>query len=82
MPTLLRAYGFRFHFYAADLSEPPHVHVDGHGGEAKFWLDNVEIAFARGLSRRDLAKVRTVVIENRGDMLEVWRGYLGRGPRP
>ncbi|WP_348532420.1 DUF4160 domain-containing protein [Rhizobium sp. RU36D] len=38
MPTVLRKYGFRFHFYSADRYEPPHIHIDGNGGEARSGL--------------------------------------------
>ena len=44
MPTVLRKYGYRFHFYGSDMHEPPHIHVTGHAGKAKIWLEPVEMA--------------------------------------
>lgn len=38
VPTLLREGGYRFKFWSDEGSEPPHVHVRGHGGSAKVWL--------------------------------------------
>lgn len=44
MPTLLRIEGFRFFFYSSERQEPPHVHVENADGEAKLWLQPVEMA--------------------------------------
>ena len=41
MPTLLIWRGFKFRFYALDVDEPPHVHVDRGGSNAKVWLQPV-----------------------------------------
>ena len=78
MPRLLLKYGYRFHFYAGDRAEPPHVHVDGHGGSAKFWLESVELVRSDGIPRRDLIRIREAVEEHRTGMLEVWREFMGR----
>ncbi|MFN3508878.1 MAG: DUF4160 domain-containing protein [Allorhizobium sp.] len=76
MPTVLRKYGFRFHFYSADRYEPPHIHVDGNGGEAKVWLADLTVAEAGGFSQRDLARILEVVEEHRQQMLEAWNDYF------
>jgi len=76
MPTVLRKYGFRFHFYSADRYEPPHIHVDGNGGEAKVWLADLNVAEAGGFSQRDLARILEVVEEHRQQMLEAWNDYF------
>ena len=44
MPTLLQAEGFRFFFYSNERQEPPHVHVEKGDGEAKLWLQPVQVA--------------------------------------
>jgi hypothetical protein len=44
MPTVLRKYGIRFHFYGSDMNEPPHIHAAGHGGVAKVWLEPIKVA--------------------------------------
>jgi Domain of unknown function (DUF4160) len=47
-PTLLREGPYRFYFYAGDFyagdgAEPAHVHVEGDGGEANYWLRPVAL---------------------------------------
>ncbi len=44
MPTLLRAGPYRLFIFMADCVEPRHVHVEGNGGLAKFWLEPVSLA--------------------------------------
>ncbi|MBB4955025.1 hypothetical protein H4S14_003125 [Agrobacterium vitis] len=77
MPTVLRKYGFRFHFYTADGHEPPHIHVDGSGGEAKVWLMDGRLAKVKGFNQREIARILEVVEENRKQMLEAWHDYFG-----
>ncbi len=55
MPTVLRKYGIRFHFYGSDMHEPPHIHAAGHGGNAKVWLEPIEIAEQKASRRRTLS---------------------------
>jgi len=54
MPTLAILDGYRFFFWSLDLNEPPQVHVEGHGGKAKFWLTPVRLQSARGYDERQL----------------------------
>ncbi len=42
MPTLLRIEGLR--------QEPPHVHVEKGDGEAKLWLQPVQLAYSYRLT--------------------------------
>ena len=35
LPTVLREFGYRFHFYSNEGDEPPHIHITGKGGEMK-----------------------------------------------
>jgi hypothetical protein len=44
MPTVLRREGYRFYFYSHEPNEPPHIHVDGAGASAKFWLRPLALA--------------------------------------
>jgi hypothetical protein len=76
MPTVLRKYGFRFHFYSGDGHEPPHVHVDGNGCKAKVWLANVEIAKATGFGDVELRRILSVIKEHQHEMLEAWHDYF------
>jgi hypothetical protein len=59
MITVHRAHGFRFVIFPNDHS-PPHVHVFGHGGEAKIVLEGtgaVRLDWVVGIGRGDLARV-------------------------
>jgi hypothetical protein len=42
MPTILRVDAYRFFFYANDVREPPHVHIQRNEKVAKFWLDPLD----------------------------------------
>ena len=77
MPTELRKYGLRFHFYSGDGHEPPHIHVDGNGCEAKVWLDAVRLAKAKGFNQKDITRILETVEEHRHQMMEAWHEYFG-----
>lgn len=77
MPTLAILDGYRFFFWSLDLNEPPHVHVEGHGGKAKFWLTPVRLQSAKGYNERQLNKLQRMVEQNAAEWLEVWREHFG-----
>ncbi|GAB4499253.1 MAG: DUF4160 domain-containing protein [Anaerolineales bacterium] len=64
MPVVLRVQGFKFWFYSADLSEPPHVHVGYQGKEAKFWLLPIELARFHGFRTVELNQIEKIIREN------------------
>ncbi len=51
MPTVHREGGYRFFFWSNENDEPPHVHVEHGDSEAKFWLENVELAENYGVRK-------------------------------
>ncbi len=73
MPVVLRIKGYRFWFYEADLDEPPHVHIGKDGKEAKYWLDVIALAKARGFSKQELAEIERILAQHRADILEAWQ---------
>ncbi len=77
MPTLAIIEGYRFFFWSLDLGEPPHVHVEGHGGKAKFWLAPVELQSFKGYNGRELNKIRRIIDENSIEWMEVWHEHFG-----
>ena len=77
MPTLLRKYGYRFHFYTAEPDEPPHVHVDGKGSKSKFWLADCSLVWQTGLNNREISKILDVVKEYKHEFMEAWNEYHG-----
>lgn len=77
MPVLLRVRGYRFFFFSMEAREPPHIHVAHAGRYAKFWLEPVALADARGFRSHELTEIRGVVVENREFFLEKWNEYFG-----
>jgi len=76
MPTLLRVEGFRFFFYSNERQEPPHVHVEKGDGEAKLWLQPVELAYSNGLTPAELRRVRELVFEHQATFVERWNEHF------
>jgi hypothetical protein len=64
MPTVLQKNGYRFHFYSHEASEPPHVHVENGGKEAKFWLRPIRLADNDGFSAHELRKIVALLEEH------------------
>lgn len=75
-PTVLRQGPYRFYFYAGDRGEPPHVHVEGLGGQAKFWLRPVTLADAWGYSTRQVGMIRRLVNEYQESFLGAWDAFF------
>lgn len=78
MPTLLRVEGFRFFFYSNEREEPPHVHVEKGGGEARLWLPPVELVYSHGLSPAELRRVRELTFEHQAEFLGQWNEHFHR----
>ena len=76
MPTILRIGPYRFHFYATDRPEPIHVHVEGNGGSAKFWLQPVRLQGSRGLGRHELSRLAGIVADHREQFERAWNEYF------
>ena len=77
MPTVMRIGRFRFFFYSNEGQEPPHIHVQAGGDEAKFWLDPVGLASNYGFRGRDLSEIERLVRANQAQLLGAWHDYFG-----
>ena len=75
MPTVLRKDGYRFFFYSKEGREPPHIHVIGHGGEMKIWLEDITVAKVFNLSPARQRKVIEIIDNNKQLLLSKWRSY-------
>jgi hypothetical protein len=75
-PTVLRTGPYRFFFFSSDRREPPHVHVEREAKRAKFWLEPLEVERNDGFGTRELARVRTIVEEHRGELLRAWHDFF------
>lgn len=81
MPTLLVFEGFRFFFYSRETNEPPHVHVEKGGGEAKFWLQPVSLDWSARLKPRELSRAEDIVVRNRERFLKAWYAYFSKATK-
>ena len=78
MPTIADIPGpFRLFFYSFDCGEPLHVHARRDRSTCKFWLDPVTLATNHGLTARELAAVRRIIILHRDRIVEAWREHCG-----
>jgi hypothetical protein len=77
MPVLKRIGPYRFLCYAADGSEPPHVHVVRESSKAKFWLDPAHLESNDGFAAVELRKVRRLVEANEQELLKAWYDFFG-----
>ncbi len=76
MPTVLRFGPYRFFFYASDVGEPPHIHVERDDCAAKFWLDPIRLQGSTGFRPTDLQRIRRLIEERREQLLRSWHEYF------
>ncbi len=75
-PTVLRQGPYRFFFFAGDGGEPPHIHVEGDGGEAKFWLQPLALAGAWGYDDRRVRVLQRMIEAHRETFLDAWYAFF------
>jgi len=77
-PTVFREGGFRFYFFSRE--EPRmHIHVSGHGGEAKFRIEpRIDLAQNFGLSEMELRRVGKLIEEHEDDIRKAWHRHFCR----
>lgn len=73
MPVVLRIKGYRFWFYSADLSEPPHVHVGKAGNEAKLWIAPIGLARNKGFRPPELREIESILLTHQNTLLKSWQ---------
>jgi hypothetical protein len=76
VPTVFGTGPYRFFFYSADRVEPPHVRVERDENVAKFWPDPVRLQESGGFGRAELARLESLVTENRELLLRAWHDYF------
>lgn len=77
MPTILRIGRYRFSFFSNERQEPPHIHVNAGGDQAKFWLDPIGLVSNYGFNGRELNEIEAIIEQHRRLFLEVWYDHLG-----
>jgi hypothetical protein len=71
-PTIHDEDGFRFWFWSGDLTEPPHVHVEKGGAEAKWWLKPLRQESSVGFNSSQRRRIRDILRQQQNGMLERW----------
>ncbi len=78
MPTVLREGPYSFSFFSSDRDEPPHVHVRRDRSFAKFWLEEIALAYNHGFRDHELNHIAKRVAVHREAFLEAWHEYFNR----
>jgi hypothetical protein len=79
MPEILRELGFVFFFYSNEGQEPIHVHVRKAGGFAKFWIEPVELDFAKGMKLTDIKLAEELIFKHLDVIKSKWNEVYGGG---
>jgi hypothetical protein len=72
VPTVLRENGYRIGFYSSEPDEPPHVHVNKTGREAKFWLGPVQLSWNKGFREAELRQIIRILESHETELIEAW----------
>lgn len=72
MPVVLGIGPYRFHFYAGEGDEPPHVHVVRGSAEAKLWREPVALARSKGYRAAELRRIERLTLANQRPLLDAW----------
>lgn len=78
MPEIFRFFGFSFFFYSKE-HEPPHIHVEGKDGMAKFEWNGEQFAVSErhNIKTSDFKKIRTAIDDNADLIIKRWKEYFG-----
>jgi hypothetical protein len=77
MPEIFRLEGYVFFFYANEGNEPMHVHVRRGGGYGKFWLEPLELDYAKGLKTKEIVRAEILITENLETIRRKWYDVFG-----
>ena len=78
VPKVFEKDGYVFFFYSNERQEPAHVHVEKGDGEAKLWLQPVEVVYAHGLTPSEQRRARELTVEHQATFLERWNEHFRR----
>ncbi|AZG35399.1 MULTISPECIES: DUF4160 domain-containing protein [Shewanella] len=76
-PAIYLERGFKFFFFSNEEARM-HVHVVGHEGEAKFWLEpEIGLASSYHLSVKELSKLERSVKDHEDEIRAAWNKHFG-----
>lgn len=77
MPTVLRWGPYRAFFYSNESGEPAHVHVRAGDNEAKFWLQDMNVAVNAGFPAHEIGDIVRYLKTHREALLSAWQDHFG-----
>ena len=72
----MRIRGYRFFFFSRESQEPRHIHIEQAERYAKFWLEPIELAEARGFRGAQFRELYAIIEENREKFIIAWMSTL------
>ena len=78
MPEVLRVRDFRFFFFSREGQEPRHIHVEQAERYAKFWLEPIELAEARGFRGAELREIHSIIAQNLQKFIVAWDEHFSQ----
>ncbi len=76
-PTIFFSGPYRFFFFSREETRK-HVHVMSADGEAKFWIEpEIALADFKGLKKKQLRRLQTLVEEHRDEIESAWEEHFG-----
>jgi hypothetical protein len=78
MPEVFRVHDFRFFFFSREGQEPRHVHVEQAERYAKFWLEPIELAEARGFRGAELREIHSIIAQNLQKFIVAWDEHFSQ----
>ena len=78
MPEVLRIHDFRFFFFSREGQEPHHIPVEQAERYAKFWLEPIELAEARGFRGSELREIHSIIAQNLQKFILAWDEHFSQ----
>ena len=78
MPEVLRVHDVRFFFFSREGQEPRHIHVEQAERYAKFWLEPIELAEARGFRGAELREIHSIIAQNLQKFIVAWDEHFSQ----
>ena len=55
-----------------------HVHVKGHDGDAKFWLEpEIELAMSHDIAQHEINSIQNIIEDHKDELISAWNAHLG-----
>lgn len=77
MPVIIVFLHFRISINDKDHN-PPHCHINGKGGSARYDLKSMEYMSLEGFSKSDARKIEEIIKTYRDELMEAWEVRHGK----